>query len=78
MKTLEDVRAYHLTEAERYLAIGATWSRAAEAVPTRNDGEANAVRRDRMADAGKLAVAIAREHADLAEACSAKPATIAA
>ena len=69
MKTLEDVRAHHIAEAQRYLAIGANWRRSAEAERARRDAPANAVRVDRFARAAALATEIAGEHVDLADAC---------
>ncbi|USQ97282.1 hypothetical protein [Caulobacter sp. RL271] len=68
-KTLDDVRAYHLAEAERYLAIGANWRQSAEREATRADGRANGVRREDFEACPRVAVAIASEHAEMAGLC---------
>lgn len=68
--TMDDVRAHHIAEAQRYLVIGTNWTQAAEAEARRTDGRPNGVRRASLQDAARAAVAIADLHTKLATACT--------
>ena len=68
--TLADVIDHHVTEARAYAARCANWTRVAEKLKAL-DGQANAVRFDRLIDCAQLAAEIATRHAEMAEALSA-------